>query len=147
MVRAVQVIPSGEVITWLVDPEAATAQKITSFGLQQTDDQVSASGVTLMVQSIPFGDVITWLALPVFETAQKRPSFGLKQTEVQSLSTGVIPTVQTRPSGDVITRLPVPVLATATNKPPISGDGDGGWTGPGSPGGTYIGGIGPGPGS
>src|SRR5258706_182312 len=70
--RAVQVMPSGEVMTRLV-PLLVTAAKRPSSGDQVTDCQPLASASVRLVHVMPSGEVMTW-EVPPPATATKMPS-------------------------------------------------------------------------
>ena len=114
-VRAVQVIPSGLVITRLPVPLFATA---TNRPLPYvTLLQLLSAAEAREVQITPSWLVITRLPVPLFATATNRPLpyVTLRQ---DLFGEGAARAVQvTPPSSLVITRL-VPFVDTATNRPP-----------------------------
>ena len=86
VVRAVQLIPSGEVITLLPVPEVDTAQNKDNSGDQQILCQLLSAGVVRVVQLIPSGEVITLLPVPEYATAQNKDNSGEQQILFQPLS-------------------------------------------------------------
>ncbi|MNT92255.1 hypothetical protein D3C72_2335080 [compost metagenome] len=64
VVRAVQLTPSGEVITRLPDPVDATAANRPISGAQTTVIQLLSAALVRIVQLIPSGLVITRLPVP-----------------------------------------------------------------------------------
>jgi hypothetical protein len=114
--RAVQVMPSGLVITRLLVPEVATATNKDLSGDQHTLVQVLSTADERAVQVMPSGLVITRLPVPDVETATNKDRSGDQHTLLQLLSAADVRDVQVMPSGLVMTRLPVPEAATATNK-------------------------------
>lgn len=77
---AVQVMPSGEVMTLFV-PGLDTAANRPSSGDQAMDRQLFASADALAVQVMPSGLVMTPFALLSADTAANRPSSGDQATE------------------------------------------------------------------
>lgn len=93
--RAVQVIPSGLVITRLV-PLAATAANNESSGDHAIPVQLFAATDVRPVQSVPFALVITPSVAALVATAQKRLRAGEYAMALNCLSTGDDRTVQLR---------------------------------------------------
>jgi hypothetical protein len=77
---AVQLIPSGEVITRFV-PVDDTAQNIPNAGLQHTELNTLLSGVYLVVQLTPSVELAARIFVPVEPTDTKMPNSGLQHTE------------------------------------------------------------------
>ena len=75
-------MPSGDVITLLPVPLAATATNNDNEGDQQTERQSLFADEVRMVQVIPSGDVITLLPVPLFATATNNDNKGDQQTAI-----------------------------------------------------------------
>ena len=65
LVRWVQLMPSGEVITRLPVPEFPTATRIDFSGAQAMPDQLLSAALVRWVQVTPSGEVITRLPVPL----------------------------------------------------------------------------------
>ena len=113
--RAVQVIPFGEVIKIFV--LFATAQK-RPVSFDHTTDCHELSAEVRDVQLMPSGEVITRLpeTVPLEATAQNRPFSGDHMTDCQFLSAAEVRDVQVIPLGEVIT-LPPTEVETAQKRP------------------------------
>jgi hypothetical protein len=86
VLRVVQVIPSGEVITRFAVPELATAQNKERAGDHVTEFQaLSLLVVSLAVHTMLSELVMTLSAVPELATAQKSVLSGAQHTEFHAL--------------------------------------------------------------
>ena len=99
--RAVQVMPSGEVMIRAVPPKSATATNVSCPGTppQVTEFQLLSAAEVRLVQVVPSGDVMTRLPVPLLATATNFscPAGPPQVTEFHALGTAAVRVVHTTP--------------------------------------------------
>jgi hypothetical protein len=95
---AIQLIPSGDVITLFPVPLAATAQNRLSDGDHVIENHWLSAALVRAVHVTPSGDVITLFPVPLLATAQNRFSDGAHVTLFQLLSAALVLDFQNLPA-------------------------------------------------
>lgn len=112
VVRPVQFMPSGLVMTLFVFVSVATAMKRESPGAQHTEFHDLSAAEVPAVHVMPSALVTTRLPVPVLLTATKSASCGDQHTDIQLLALGLVRAVHVMALGLVAI---VPVCDTITN--------------------------------